>query len=59
MNAKCSICEADISVIDTVEIAEVISCNECKSKLEVIGKNIKEKTVDVKEAPKVEEDWGE
>ena len=59
MQAQCSICDANISGLDGVEIAEIISCSECHNKLEVISKNLDTKTIEVKEAPKIEEDWGE
>jgi len=57
MHTQCSICDARINVEESVEVAEIISCTECKNKLEVTGKSAD--TVTVKEAPKVEEDWGE
>ena len=57
MHSKCPICDAQLNIDDTVEVAEIISCNDCKNKLEVISKT--GKIVNVKEAPKVEEDWGE
>lgn len=57
MSGICPICEAKISIINGTEIAEIISCSECQNKLEVTG--IKGKAISLKEAPKVEEDWGE
>ena len=57
MHSKCPICDAQLNIDDTVEVAEIISCNDCKNRLEVTIKSGDE--VKVKEAPKVEEDWGE
>jgi len=57
MYAKCPICDADVNVETSVEISEIISCADCKNQLEVTDKS--GDTVSAKEAPKVEEDWGE
>lgn len=57
MQAQCPICDANITLNSTVEAAEIISCTECKNRLEV--GNINEGNVVLKEAPKVEEDWGQ
>lgn len=57
MKGICPICEAQIKQ-DNVEVSEIITCTECSTKLEVISVN-KGKTMVLKEAPKVEEDWGQ
>lgn len=57
MQAQCPICDANITLNSTVEAAEIINCTECKNRLEV--GNINERNVVLKEAPKVEEDWGQ
>ncbi len=51
------ICEAKVTIKDGTETSEIISCSDCQNKLEVT--DIKGKIVSLKEAPKVEEDWGE
>ncbi len=57
MNVLCPICDAAVNLGENVEVSEIVSCSECKNKLEVTGKNAQ--NVMLKEAPKVEEDWGE
>ncbi len=57
MQAQCPICDANITLSSTVEAAEIITCAECKNRLEV--GSIDGGNVVLKEAPKVEEDWGQ
>lgn len=57
MQAQCPICDAAVAVSDSTETAEIISCPECKNRLEV--RDINKENVVLKEAPKVEEDWGQ
>ncbi|MBI4066858.1 lysine biosynthesis protein LysW [Candidatus Gottesmanbacteria bacterium] len=57
MTGICPVCEAQIKQ-DGVEVSEIIACGECSTKLEVVSVN-KSKNMVLKEAPKVEEDWGE
>lgn len=57
MQTQCPICDATIIVDQNTEVAEIIACNECKNKLEVTEKNGDK--INLKEAPKVEEDWGQ
>ncbi len=59
MKTQCSICDGITSVEGTVELTEIITCPECKGRLEVVEINAKTKTMKVKQAPKIEEDWGE
>lgn len=59
MTAQCLVCDATLSIDKNVEVAEIITCTECKNKLEVKAKDVELKTVQLIEAPKVEEDWGE
>lgn len=59
MKAQCSVCDASLTISENIEVSEIISCNECQNKLEVKSKNVELKTVQLMEAPKVEEDWGE
>ena len=53
----CPVCDADITLPTDVQISEVITCSDCKTKL-VVETIEKQKAV-LAEAPKVEEDWGE
>jgi alpha-aminoadipate carrier protein LysW len=55
--AKCELCDADIQIPDDAVVGEVISCPECSSEFEII--KITEKEIKLKEAEKIEEDWGE
>lgn len=53
----CITCDAVLTFPDNTEESEIISCNDCKSRL-VIEK-INKQQVTLQEAPVVEEDWGE
>ena len=57
MKTNCPVCDGVINIDVNTGISEVISCHECKSRLEVINKN--KNLITLSEAPKVEEDWGE
>lgn len=59
MTAQCLVCDATLSIDKNVEVSEIITCMECQNKLEVKAKDVELKTVQLIEAPKVEEDWGE
>lgn len=59
MQTQCPICDASFEIPASSEVAEIISCRECQNKLEVVGIQKGSAKADVKEAPKVEEDWGE
>ena len=54
---KCELCDADIEIQEDVVVGEVITCPECGTEYEVV--KITEKGVVIKEAEKIEEDWGE
>ncbi len=53
----CPVCDATTKLSSEVQPAEVISCTDCRSRL-VIESLTANKAV-LKEAPEVEEDWGE
>lgn len=53
----CKICGATLTVPENVEVSEIITCDECHSRLVV--QKIKENKIILDEAPQVEEDWGE
>lgn len=57
MHGQCPICDANINIAQKVEISEVITCSDCKNKLEV--KELHSTNMILIEAPKIEEDWGE
>lgn len=59
MHTQCPLCDATIEIPAASEIAEIIGCRECRNKLEVVSIQKESGQVQVKEAPKVEEDWGE
>ncbi len=52
----CPICDSLVRLPQSVENAELISCASCSNKLEVRKNGSK---IQLVEAPKVEEDWGE
>jgi len=57
MTSICPICDATIQLTQDVELSEVILCSDCSTQLVVSEKKGEEITL--KEAPAVEEDWGE
>ena len=57
ISGACPVCDAHIDLNSDVQVSEVISCSDCKTKL-VVEKLDKQKSV-LARAPKVEEDWGE
>ncbi len=59
MQGQCPVCDANLAVSDNVEVCEVITCTDCKNALEVMDVDKDKNIIKVKEAPKVEEDWGE
>ncbi|OGG20119.1 hypothetical protein A3D03_01165 [Candidatus Gottesmanbacteria bacterium RIFCSPHIGHO2_02_FULL_40_13] len=59
MQGQCPVCDGTIQVVDNVEISEVIKCQDCQNSLEVMAVDKDSQAITVKEAPKVEEDWGE
>lgn len=59
MKAQCPICDGALTLDPSVEVSEVVACSDCKNKFEVISVDQQKKTASLKEAPKVEEDWGE
>ncbi|MBI3955000.1 lysine biosynthesis protein LysW [Candidatus Gottesmanbacteria bacterium] len=59
MQGQCPVCDANFAASNNVEISEVITCTDCKNALEVMGVDKDKNIIKVKEAPKVEEDWGE
>lgn len=59
MQGQCSTCDANLTVSENTEVSEVITCTDCKNALEVMAVDKAKNIITVKEAPKVEEDWGE
>jgi len=57
MKVICPVCDSHFNIDDEIEIDEVIACGDCASRLVV--EEIKDGKVILKEAPVVEEDWGE
>ena len=52
--AECISCGAKMN-LDNPQKGEIVSCPECGIEMEVTNNS----PVELKEAPKVEEDWGE
>lgn len=57
MSADCTVCDAHMQLAVDLCESEVVTCGECKSNL-VVDK-IVGSTVNLSQAPAVEEDWGE
>lgn len=57
IHANCPVCDAGIQLQNDVVESEVVSCNECKTRLVVENRN--GENVTLSKAPEVEEDWGE
>lgn len=57
IKSNCPICDGVVSLPKDTEESEIISCPECRSRLVVTS--LKNNTATLKEAPQVEEDWGE
>lgn len=53
----CPICDGAVRLNDGVEVSEIISCDECKTRLVV--ECIENQAVTLIKAPDVEEDWGQ
>jgi len=56
-NAICKVCGVTLTIPENVEVSEIITCNECRTRLVV--QKIETNRITVNEAPQVEEDWGE
>ncbi|GIW64375.1 MAG: hypothetical protein KatS3mg092_0308 [Patescibacteria group bacterium] len=57
MKGTCPICDNQFNFQDDLEVSEIITCQECGSRLVVVS--LEKNKVDLEEAPQVEEDWGE
>ncbi len=57
MKSKCPVCDKGINLPSGIILSEIITCPDCKSKLEVVS--VDKTNVELKEAPQVEEDWGQ
>ena len=54
---KCTDCDGEIKMPDDVVIGEIVTCPDCGSDFEI--SEIKSKSVFIKPAETVGEDWGE
>jgi len=57
LSGTCPICSAAVAPAGPVEDTEILACPECQSLLVVGGRA--EGGLILREAPRVEEDWGE
>ncbi|OGG02662.1 hypothetical protein A2W14_01280 [Candidatus Gottesmanbacteria bacterium RBG_16_37_8] len=57
LKSECPICAETISVAQNIEASEIIQCPGCHNRIVVSSVN-GDKVV-LKEAPKIEEDWGQ
>lgn len=52
----CPTCDEDVTLPAGTVVAELITCGECETMLEVVSAD---SGLSLVEAPEVEEDWGE
>ena len=52
---ECPVCGGNVETEGSLEVGEILTCNECGGDLEVKSLN----PVVLAEAPESEEDWGE
>lgn len=57
MHASCPICGGEVALAPNLEVSEIITCTECHNRL--VAESLADEGAVLKEAPKVEEDWGE
>lgn len=57
LSGNCPICDAVVSAAEDVEESEILSCSDCQSLLVV--DRVDTTTFCLKEAPNIEEDWGQ
>jgi len=57
LTGTCPICEASVVPVEAVEEAEIITCMDCQSMLVVEAVN--STSLNLQEAPAMDEDWGE
>jgi len=57
LKGNCPICDCEINLPEGTEASEIVTCPECHNRILVA--KIDEGGAILKEAPKVEEDWGE
>lgn len=59
ISANCPVCDATVTLNPDVEVTEIVSCFECRSKLVVESIDEKKQKAVLAKAPAVEEDWGQ
>ena len=52
---ECPVCDAEIELAEDLIVGELLDCEECLCELEVVSLD----PVELQEAPKFEEDWGQ
>ncbi|MBP8600756.1 MAG: lysine biosynthesis protein LysW [Candidatus Saccharicenans sp.] len=57
MEGTCPICEAEVSLKEDILVSEILSCPDCHSVLVVEA--IDDHRASLREAPAIEEDWGQ
>ena len=57
MEGTCPICEAEVSLKEDILVSEILSCPDCHSVLVVEA--IDDQRASLREAPAIEEDWGQ
>lgn len=56
-SGPCPVCDVSVTLPEKTEESEIISCNDCKSRLVV--EKVENNNVMLAQAPAIEEDWGE
>lgn len=57
LEGTCPVCEAEVNLSEDILVSEILSCPDCHSILVVEA--IEDHQVSLKEAPAIEEDWGQ
>lgn len=55
-SGNCPVCDASVNAVGA-EVSEIITCPDCKNRLVV--ESLSDAGATLKEAPQIEEDWGE
>lgn len=56
-NGTCPVCEGKLNAKEDIQISEILTCPDCNSLLVV--ESIEDHTINLKQAPPIEEDWGQ
>jgi lysine biosynthesis protein LysW len=55
--ANCPVCGTDLTLAEDIQVSELLSCPDCQTLLVV--DMVEDHTAALREAPAIEEDWGQ